>query len=300
MSREPASTMPPNPFPPCSPIIGRPPSRWPDGKGLAVYVAMGIEEYRPDDGLTEDILPGASKPDLVNRSWRDYGNRVGGYRLIDRLAGFDLAPAVLLNTDVYDTAPELVAHARAAGAEMVGHGRSNSDTLSVLGQDEEETYLRSVRDRIEAMEGGAPGGWSSPWLAHSPTTLSSLVRTGYRYVLDFRMDDQPVALSTSAGPLLAIPYALELNDSSTMIGRHASAQDFADMIVDEFDELFAASREQALVMSIVVHSFISGQPFRLRALTRALQHLQAHSDRVWFTQPRQIAAFVERVPELRA
>jgi peptidoglycan/xylan/chitin deacetylase (PgdA/CDA1 family) len=278
------------PVAPYSAITARAPSRWPGNKGLAVYVALGIEEYRPDDGITEDIMPGASKPDLVNRSWRDYGNRVGGFRLIDRLAGFGLPPAILLNTDVYDTARPLLDHARAAGCEMVGHGRTNSDTLATMNVAEEEAYLRSVHARIAQEEGVPPGGWSSPWLAHSPTTLASLVRTGFRYVLDFRLDDQPVMLDTPAGPIMAMPYGLEINDSTTAIGRQTPARDFADMIVDEFDELLLASREQALVMSIVVHSFVSGQPFRLRALTRALEHIAAQREAVWFTQPRHIAA----------
>lgn len=294
------NSMPPVSFAPYSPIVARPPSRWPGGKGLALYVALGIEEYRPDDGLTEDIIPGASKPDLVNRSWRDYGNRVGGFRLIDRLASFGIAPAILLNTDVYDTAPALITHARAAGAEMVGHGRSNSDTLAVLSSADENAYVQSVRDRIAAMEGVPPGGWSSPWLAHSPTTLRSLALAGYGYVLDFRLDDQPVMLDSGAGPILAIPYGLEINDSTTAIGRYAAARDFAGMIIDEFDELLAASREQALVMSIVVHSFVSGQPFRLRSLTQALDHIAKFADQVWFTQPRHIAAAVAADPALRA
>ncbi|MFO1147441.1 MAG: polysaccharide deacetylase [Alsobacter sp.] len=285
---------------PYSPLPRRPASRWPGGRGLAVYVAVGIEEYRPDDGLTEDILPGAPKPDRVNRAWRDYGNRVGGFRLVDRLQGLGIAPTILLNTDVYDTARALVEHARSAGAEMVGHGRSNSDTLAGLTPEDEKAYLRSVADRIATMEGSAPLGWSSPWLAHTPTTLTSLVQTGYRYVLDLRLDDQPAWLPTQAGPLLAIPYSAEINDSTTAIGRQTTARDFADMIVDEFDELLAASREQALVMSVVVHSFVSGQPFRLRALTRALEHLVAHGDRVWFTQPRHIAAAVGQDPSLCA
>lgn len=278
------------PVAPYSPITARAPSRWPGGRGLAVYVALGIEEYRPDDGMTEDIMPGASKPDLVNRSWRDYGNRVGGFRLIDRLAGFGLAPAILLNTDVYDTARPLLDHARGAGCEMIGHGRTNSDTLATMTPDQEDAYLRSVHDRIAREEGTPPGGWSSPWLAHSPTTLAALARTGFRYVLDFRLDDQPVMLDTPDGPIMAMPYGLEINDSTTAIGRQTPARDFADMIVDEFDELLLASRDQALVMSIVVHSFVSGQPFRLRALTRALEHIAGHRAEVWFTQPRHIAA----------
>jgi Polysaccharide deacetylase len=279
-----------------SPIAARPRTQWPNGKRLAVYVALGIESYVFGAGLSEDILPGASQPDYVNTSWRDYGNRVGGFRLIERLSQYGIAPTVLLNTDVYETAPEIVDAARLAGGEMIAHGRSNSDTLATMSASEELAYVAGVADRMAEHEKVRPSGWSSPWLAHSPTTLDTLAGAGFRYVLDFRMDDQPVWITTRNGKLLAIPYALELNDSTTMIGRYAGARDFADMIVDEFDEMRKASSSHALVMSIVVHSFISGQPFRLRALTRALDHIAAYGNDVWFTVPGEIAKAVETNP----
>jgi hypothetical protein len=281
-----------------SPITARQRGSWPNGKRLAVYIALGIEEYTFGEGLTEVLLAGAAKPDLANTAWRDYGNRVGAFRLIERLQQFGIRPAVLLNTDVYDTAPDTIDAARRAGAEIIAHGRANSDTLIGMGEATEAAYIASVRDRIGVQEGSAPPGWSSPWLAHNSTTLNTLAAAGFRYLLDLRLDDQPVWLDTAHGKLLSIPYALELNDSSTMIGRQASARDFADMIVDEFDEMLAASESQPLVMSIVVHSFISGQPFRLRALTRALQHIGGHHEKVWFTLPREIAGAVASRPEL--
>ena len=107
------------------------------------------------------------------------------------------------------------------------------------------------------------------------------------------MDDQPVWLTTQTGRLMAMPYALELNDSTTIVGRQASARDFSEMIIDEFDEMLEASRTQPLVMSVVVHSFISGQPFRLRALTKALEHIAARQDEIWLTRPGDIATWVE-------
>jgi hypothetical protein len=271
-----------------SPIVGRPSGRWPGGKKLAVYVALGVESYRFGDGQTEDLLTGVSGPDLVNASWRDYGNRVGSFRLLERFEQLRIPPTILLNTDVYDTAPAVLDAIRRSEAEIVGHGRSNSDSLHGLDAPDELAYLASVADRIEAAEGRRPAGWSSPWLTHTANTPDLLVESGYRYLLDLRLDDQPVWLNTLSGPLLAIPYALELNDSTSIIGRGASASDFADMLVDEFDELLAAAEDQPLVMSIVVHSFISGAPFRLRQLTRALTHLSRHADDVWFTQPRHI------------
>jgi peptidoglycan/xylan/chitin deacetylase (PgdA/CDA1 family) len=276
-----------------SAIKDRPTYRWPNGAGLAVYVAVGVEEYAFGEGLTEDLFPDASKPDLVNASWRDYGNRVGAFRLFDRLASFGVRPALLLNTAVYDHAPAVIEAARAIGAEFVGHGVSNSDTLATMNPQDEAAYLRAVVERITREEGAPPAGWSSPWLAHSPATLDLLAAEGFRYVADFRMDDQPVWLTTQTGRLMSLPYALELNDSTTIVGRQASARDFAEMIIDEFDEMLDASRAQPLVMSVVLHAFISGQPFRLRALTRALEHIAARKDAIWLSRPGDIAAWAE-------
>jgi hypothetical protein len=261
---------------------------WPGGQRLAVYVAIGVEDYRMGDGETEDLLPGVPQPDRVNTSWRDYGNRVGAFRLLDRLTAHGIPPTVLLNTVLYDSAPGVPAAARSAGAEFVAHGHSNSDSLTGRDPADELAYLDAVAGRIQAREGARPGGWSSPWLTHTVATPDLLAQAGYRYLLDLRPDDQPVWLTTASSPLLAIPYALELNDSSTVVGRQASAGEFADMVVDEFDELRESADDQPLVMSVVVHSYISGVPFRLRRLGRALAHLAAHADDVWFTTPREI------------
>jgi peptidoglycan/xylan/chitin deacetylase (PgdA/CDA1 family) len=281
-----------------SPIVGRPAGRWPGGKKLAVYLCLGVEQYRFGDGHTEDILEGVPAPDLVNGSWRDYGNRVGAFRLLDRLEQLSVPPTILLNTAVYDSAPEVIAAARRGGAEFVAHGISNSDSLHGLSVDAERAYLEATARRIEVEEGHRPGGWSSPWLTHTPATIDLLASTGYDYLLDLRLDDQPVWLRTDTRDVLSIPYNLEINDSSSIIGRNASASEFADMIVDEFDELLAASDDQPLVMSIVVHSFISGVPFRLGRLTRALQHIVDRRDQVWFAQPRGIHDFAVENPTL--
>lgn len=279
---------------PYSHITARTPFRWPNGAGLALYVAVGVEHYRLGGGHVENILEGVPQPDHVNTAWRDYGNRVGGFRLLDRLAERGVRPAVLLNTDAYDTAPELLQAARDAGAEMVAHGTSNSDCLADMAPHEERAYVQAVAERMRAVEGMAPRGWSSPWLAHTDNTFDALAGAGYEYLLDLRMDDQPVTVPTASSPLLAIPYALELNDSSTMVGRRASAQDFAQMVIDEFDELLGASSQQAVVMSVVLHTFVSGVPFRLRALTRALDHILAHQDRIWLATPGEIADAASR------
>ena len=276
---------------------GGPSGTWPAGPGLAVYVAIGVEAYREGPGYTEDILPGVPEPDHVNAAWREYGNRVGAFRLLETLEQLGIPPTVLLNTMVYDEAPRVTDAARSTGAEIVAHGISNSDSLSGMSATEEAAYLEATAARIATEEGQRPGGWSSPWLAHTHHTIDLLAAAGYRYLLDLRADDQPVWLSSASGPLLAIPYALELNDSSTMIGRQLGPAPFADAVIDEFDELLLAAEDRPIVMSVVLHSFISGVPFRLRQVRRALAHIAAQADRVWLTQPAAIhRAFISISP----
>ncbi|EBA07030.1 polysaccharide deacetylase family protein [Sagittula stellata] len=280
-----------------SALPARPEGRWPNGARVALWVAVGVESYRPDGGMTEDILPRGAAPDLVNAAWRDFGNRVGAFRLFDRLAAAGIRPAVLLNTDVYDEAPEVLTAARAVGAEIVGHGHSNSDSLTALPEGAEQGYVCQVLERIAREEGAAPGGWSSPWLAHTPTSLKSLHGAGYRYLLDLRLDDQPVWLRAGTGRILSIPYAAELNDSTTMVGRQLDARGFAAMIRDEAKELMAS--RHPVVMSVVLHSFISGQPWRLRPVAEALAEVAA-MDGVWCATPAEIHAAVLSDPDLAA
>ena len=128
-----------------------------------------------------------------------------------------------------------------------------------------------------------PAGWLSPWIAETEHTPDLLDEAGYRYVLDWCMDDQPVWLKTRSGRILAVPYPQELNDSAAIIGRRVSAAEFADMIIDQFDEMLEQSREQPLVMGIALHAMIVGQPFRLRQLRRAFAHLARHREAVWLT-----------------
>lgn len=275
-----------------SPIVGRPQYDWPGGRRLAVYFALGIEHYAFDEGMSENLVPGVPRPDVLNTSWRDYGNRVGAWRILSAFEEYGLPLGILLNTALYDHAPALLAACRSSGCEIIAHGHSNSDVMAAMDEPTERRYIHEVTARIAREEGVGPGGWASPWIAETSVTPDLLQEAGYRYLLDWCMDDQPVWMKTRNGPILSVPYSQELNDSSTVIGRQAAASEFCDMIVDQFDELQGAAREQPLVMSVILHSFITGQPFRLRALRRALDHLMGHGGAVWFTQPGLIAAHI--------
>jgi allantoinase len=275
---------------PYSAFAGRKPFRWPNGARVAVYFALGLEEYSMGEGLTENLVPGPSQLDVLNTSWRDYGNRVGAWRLLEAFRTHGWPLAILLNSAVCETAPELIRACQAQDSEFIAHGYSNSDTLAGLSEAQEADYVRRVAQQIRTATGAAPAGWASPWIAETPQTPDVLQECGYGYLLDWCMDDQPVWLTTRGGRILSVPYSQEINDSSAIIGRQLSASGFCDMIVDQFDELCAAQDGQPVVMSVILHSFISGQPFRLRALRRALAHIQASREPLWISQPGAIAS----------
>jgi peptidoglycan/xylan/chitin deacetylase (PgdA/CDA1 family) len=272
-----------------SSIIHRPWFKWPNGSRLAVYFALGVEHYAFGEGMTENLVSAMPHPDVLNTSWREYGNRVGAWRVLQYFADVGIPLSILLNSAVCEHAPDLVAAARNNGCEFIAHGYSNSDTLAGMSESAESDYVGRVAAQMESCTGTRPLGWASPWIAETLHTPDILVESGYSYVLDWCMDDQPVWLKTRSRPLLSVPYSQEINDSSTIVGRQASATDFAAMIVDQFDEMRETPGDEPLVMSVILHSFISGQPFRLRALRRAIEHVLNHREQLWMTQPGSIA-----------
>ena len=277
---------------------GRTPYAWPGGAKLAVYLGVNLEHFAFGEGLGAELAPGGPQPDVLNFAWRDYGNRVGGWRLLDLLDEVAMPATVLLNSAMYDYAPDLVAAHRARGDEMAGHGRTNSERQSVLPEAEERRLIADSTEAIARHEGSAPRGWLSPWIAESRTTPDLLAEEGYRYTMNWCADDAPVWMRTRGGPLLAMPYPQEVNDIPAIVARRESAEAFARMIVDDFEERLRQVRADGLpqVMGIALHPYIIGQPHRLRVLRRALSVVaQARGD-VWITTAGAVFDHVAALP----
>ena len=281
-----------------SPITERPSYDWPDGKRLAFFVALNIEHFSFGEGLGHTPTNPGKQPDVRNFAWRDYGLRVGVWRLFDLFDELDLPAAHLFNTTIYDYAPQIAARIRARGDEFVGHGRTNSEQQGDFSEAEERTLIQEATDAIAQHEGQGPGGWMGPWISESDVTLDLLKEAGYRYVMDWPCDDQPVWMTTRAGPILSVPYSIELNDSPAQLTRRHTPGEFTDMVIDHFEELLRQSRDQPLVYGLALHTFVVGQPFRLMHLRNALKHIVEHpeADRVWFTRPGAIADHVAGLP----
>jgi allantoinase len=277
------------------PITDRPEFRWPGGARLAVYLGFNIEHFAFGEGLGASIGPPSPAPDVLNHSWREYGNRVGAWRCLELFDQLGLPAGTIVNTAVYDHAPELVAACVARGDEIVGHGHTNAERQGGMSETAERALIERCRARI--VEGGRPPeGWLSPWISESAVTPDLLAEAGFRYTLDWCHDDQPTRMRTRGGqPFWSIPYPQELNDIPMIVARLMDARDFAQMVIDNFDEMLEQSRGQALVMGLALHPYLVGQPYRLRHLRRALGHLAAARDRgeVWFTTPGRICGHMD-------
>lgn len=260
---------------------------WPGGKRLAVYLGFNIEHFDFGAGLGAALGPKTPEPDVLNFSWRDYGNRVGVWRCLELFESLKLPVGVLINTALYDYCPEVMEAFVKRGDELIGHGHTNSERQGEMKPDEEKALLAYCRDRIRKESKVTPIGWLSPWISESANTPDLLAETGYKYTLNWCHDDQPVRFDTKSGELWSIPYPQELNDIPMIIARQMDGRDFADMIVDNFDEMLEQSKSQPLVMGIALHPYLVGQPYRLRHLRRALNHL-AKAQGVWFTTPGKI------------
>jgi len=279
-----------------SPIHRRPDYTWPGGRRIAVYIGYNLEHFAFGEGLGARLGPASPEPDVLNYSWRDYGNRVGAWRCLELFDALKLPVATIANTAIYDYCPELMAAHRARGDEVVGHGRTNSERQGTLGVDEERALIAESTARIAREEGRPPRGWLSPWISESAATPDLLQEAGYAYTLNWCHDDQPLPFRTRAGRFWSIPYPQEVNDIPMIVARQMGASEFADLIVGNYDEMREQSRAQALVMGIALHPYLVGQPYRLRELRRALRHI-VDDGRAWIATP---GAILDHVVQLGA
>ena len=214
---------------------------------------------------------------MLNYSWRDYGNRVGVWRCLELFDELKLPAAAIINTALYDYCARSHRGLRQARRRA---GRAWPHELGTAGR----SFGSPKRNCFEVLQGQESrkhseqniSGWLSPWISESAVTPDLLAETGYRYTLNWCHDDQPVKFNTRSGKTLwSIPYPQELNDIPMIVARQMDARDFADMIVDNFDEMLRQSEAQPLVMGIALHPYLVGQPYRLRHLRRALKHVAA-------------------------
>jgi peptidoglycan/xylan/chitin deacetylase (PgdA/CDA1 family) len=191
----------------------------------------------------------------------------------------------------------MIAAFRERGDEMVGHGRTNAERQADMNYEQERACILEATAAIEKHTGRKPAGWLAPYISQTYDSLDLLKEAGYRYMMDWPLDDQPVWFRTKHGPILSIPYSHDLNDSLECVTRRTPAQLHCENLIDQFDAMLDESARHPLVMSIVLHSFVLGQAYRARQFSRVVEHILRHRDRVWITRPGDICAHIETLPK---
>ena len=272
---------------------------WPNGTKLAVYVAMNIEAFSYGEGKGAAIAPPEQAMSHSIYSWRDYGNRIGFWRLMDMFDDLQIPVQHQINTAIYDECPDIPERIRSRNDEFLGHGYTNSEEQGGLSEQKEKDLIAKCTATITKHEGKAPTGWMSPWLSNSETTMDLLQEAGYRYVMDWTMDDQPSWSKTRGGKILSMPYPVEANDNRGIVWYRYTSSEFTDMLIDNFDEMLEQTQRDGhpLVCPISLHPFVVGRPYRIRQLRRALEHILKYKDRIWLTRPGDICQHIETLPE---
>ena len=270
------------PFP-YVPINDRPILKWPDGARLAVWIIPNIEFFPLSRGIAGSPYDSSPPPAPSVRAWaqRDYGNRVGIWRIMDVLQKHKIRASPTLNSDICDHHPQIVTAAVELGWEILGHNETNSRWLNQMAPDEEKASIARTLSKIASLAGRKPVGWLGAGLAETWNTLDYLIDEGVRYVADWVCDDQPFLMDVGGRRLVSIPYSYEINDSPFLHTRAGHIDQFVAAIKRQFDTLYAEGAQSGRVMAICLHPYLIGVPHRIQGLDEAVSYIAAH-DGVWF------------------
>lgn len=267
-----------------SPISTRPPRTLPDRKKVAVWVIVNVEEWNDDAPMPRTVLSppagGVPTPDVPNWCWHEYGNRVGFWRMLKVLDKHGIPVVLAINGKAVASYPAISEAAIERDWEFVGHGYGQKNMQKV--PDERED-ISLTTDAIRKATGKAPRGWLGPGLTETWETPDILAETGYEYVCDWVLDDQPVELRTSGGSITSIPYTQECNDVAMMLIQHHPAREYLQRATDQYDQLAVDAEDSARVMALVVHPYIMAAPHRLTYFDQALTHIRADERSVFMT-----------------
>ena len=276
-------------------IFERKPFTWPGNATLAVWIVPNVEVWRYDSAAGQGVSPNDQRhvPDVINFAWREYGMRVGLWRLADVLDAAGVRATVALNSAVVEAHPKAMDEMKRRGWEFMGHGITNSENLAGLTIEKERAVIQTVLRTIEQATGRRPRGWLGPGLVETHNTLDLLADEGVIYCGDWNNDDQPYPMKVRKGRMFSVPYCMEINDIPLFMRKGYTGEQYLQSVVDQFDTLYADSAKQPRVLGLPLHPMIVGQPLRARYLARALAHMKKH-ERVWFATGSEIIDAYQR------
>jgi peptidoglycan/xylan/chitin deacetylase (PgdA/CDA1 family) len=272
-----------------SPIVSRKRLKWPKNARLAFWVILNIEHFTTNrPGVSIDPSFAQFKPDVLNYAWRDYSMRVGLWRVMEVLDKHGIRATAALNSSVCKYYPEVVKRCKRRQWEFMGHGVSNSWLLASMVEKDEKKMVSETVDTIKEHTGRAPRGWLGPALAETYKTLEILRENDIDYVCDWCNDDQPYQMNTKFGPMVSMPYSIEINDITLFLQMRFTPREFYEICVDQFETLYKEGRDSGRVMGVALHPFIIGEPFRIRYLDKLLRYI-GKKEGVWMATGSEIA-----------
>lgn len=273
-----------------SPIISRPTLRWPANAPVALCVVLVLEHMEwqaPEGSFQVENLAGASVPrafpDYARLSHREYGHRVGIFRLLDTLEKHGITATIAMDALTAEHYPYLVRHCLDRGCEIIGHGVSVSRMITDnMSEAEERAYIQQSIDALSSATGRTLQGWFGPEYGESQNTPRLLAEAGLRYVCDWANDEQPYPMTTGPNPFFALPLLYELDDVASLAQRKVTIADYQRRLTESFDTLRedGESSGQGRLLALNWHPWLVGQPFRIGAVDVALEHMMA-SGGVW-------------------
>jgi peptidoglycan/xylan/chitin deacetylase (PgdA/CDA1 family) len=270
----------------------RKPVVWPQRARIALWVVPALEWFPLNMAGVPFKPPGAMQtayPDLRHYTLRDYGNRVGIFRIMQALGAHGIPATVAVNAAVVLRYPALLQRCLQAGWEVMANGL-DMDHLHHGGLDaqEEGRWISQTLEILRRASGQPVRGWLSPAKSESFKTLDLLGQAGLDYVCDWVNDDMPYFMRTDSGPVVAMPHPIDIDDYTILVNNHHTEDDFRDQLIDHFDVLYReSSPDNGRIMAIALHPWVIGQPYRIGALEEALAHMMQHRG-VWAATGSQI------------
>lgn len=277
------------------PYYGRPKIVWPGEKKLAFWIAPNIEYYEFNPPVNPS-RPGWPKPtpDVVGYSQRDWGNRIGHWRLMELLDKYEMRGSISLNVAMCDHCPEIIDACNERNWEFFSHGIYNTRFSYGFDEAQERAVLEDSIKTVESATGKRIRGYLAPALTHTERTFDLIAEYDFWYTCDLFQDDQPQPIKTKTGKLVSMPYSLEVNDVITYGAQAMTPWRYADILKRHFDELLKEGEESGTVMCIPLHAYLVSQPHRIRPFEEALKHIASHKDEVWITTGAEIAEFFRK------
>ncbi len=272
----------------------RRPVTWPGGARVALWVVPALEFFPLDQPAMPFKAPGGMVtpyPDLRHYTLRDYGNRVGVFRVFEVLDRLGVKASVAVNSKVAERYPFLIHEIDRRDWEIIAHG-VDMGRLHYGGMDEAEeaALIAESLGTLRSMSGQPVTGWLSPAKSESMNTLDLIAAKGIAYVCDWINDDMPFPIKTESGEIHSMPHSHEIDDQTIMLHYLHSEAEFAQQVSDQFRVLYDEAGEQGgRIMAITIHPWMSGQPHRIQALESALAQIMAH-DGVWSATGAEILA----------